>query len=152
MSEITFGTGSLGSIPKRKRKPNRKQGLTALAIVVLIGVSIFLGVRYHQSQNQVKLLANPQTAAQQQVAETVAAVSKIVVLPANETPTLATVSDASKLSSQAFFAKAKNGDKVLIYTQAKEAILYRPSTKQVVQISPINLGSSTSSSSSTTTQ
>src|SRR5690242_11401091 len=45
--------------------------------------------------------------------KTVESVAKLIDLP-SETPTIATVSDISKLKDQPFFANAKNGDVVLI--------------------------------------
>lgn len=64
-------------------------------------------------------------------------VGSLMLLP-SENPTIATVSDVSKLTGQAFFAHAENGDKVLIYPTSKEAILYRPSINKIVQVGPIN--------------
>lgn len=66
-------------------------------------------------------------------------VAKLIVLPSNEIPTVATVTDVNKLKDQPFFEKAINGDKVLIFTQAKKAVLYRPSTDQVIDVAPINV-------------
>jgi len=60
-------------------------------------------------------------------------------LPAHETPTVATVVHADKLRGQSFFANARNGDKVLVYGKEKEAILYRPSTDQIVTIAPVTV-------------
>ncbi len=64
---------------------------------------------------------------------------KLMVLPDNEQPTIATVSNPEFLKSVPFFDKAKIGDKVIIYVKSKEAILYDPIVKKVVQIAPLNL-------------
>ena len=73
------------------------------------------------------------------------------MLPTGETPTIATVTDASKLKDQAFFTNAVTGDKVLIYTNAKKAFLYRPSTNKIINIAPVNLGSGTGAAPAATT-
>lgn len=145
MSAEVAPMGRVARLKKKLKKWTWRQWLAALVTVAAIVLALFFGVKYHQTQNKNKLLLNPQTAAQTQVADTVQAVGKLVELPSNQTPTLATVTNASKLKSQAFFAKSENGDKVLIYTQAKEAILYRPSTNKIIQIAPVNIGSSTTS-------
>jgi len=84
-------------------------------------------------------MINPQQLVDQQGAEIVSKVSLLMDLP-NEAPTIATVLDASKLQDQVFFKNAKNDDRVLIYTQAKKAVLYRPSTNKIIEVSPLNLG------------
>jgi hypothetical protein len=122
-----------------------QQLLTALIVLALIvGLAVYAN-KYNQAKKDVKRLSNPQEVAKQQSRELIAKVSRLTEVPSNETPTIATVSDASKLKSQAFFTNAQNGDKVLIYTQAKRAILYRPSTDKIINIAPINIGSSTPS-------
>ncbi len=144
MSAEVAKTGRVSKTWKAVKKWTWRKWLVALVVIAAIALAVFFGVKYHQTQNKNKLLLNPQIAAQQQVADAVSAVGKLVQLPSNETPTLATVTDASKLKSQAFFANAQNGDKVLIYTQAKEAILYRPSTNKIIQIAPVNIGDNSS--------
>ncbi len=79
------------------------------------------------------------TEPQKEVENLVAEISKVIKLPENETPTIATVTDASKLSDQAFFASAQNGDKVLIYSNSKKIYLYRPSEKRIIEASIINI-------------
>lgn len=88
-------------------------------------------------------LQNPQASLLDAVNETnklIADVGKLLVLPEGETPTIATVSDLEKLKSQPFFINAKNGDKVLIYTNAKKAILYDPVAHKIIEVAPINIG------------
>lgn len=88
------------------------------------------------------MLQNPTLAAQDEVKQIVEKVGKLIELPADEAPTVATVSDKEKLKEQVFFSKSKNGDKVLIFTQARKAILYRPDTNKIIEVAPINLGAS----------
>ncbi len=82
---------------------------------------------------------NPQEAAKAEVRRYVEEVGQLYALPENEEPSVATVSDKSKLQDQPFFAKAENGDITLIYPNAKLAVLYRPSTKQIVNVSSVNI-------------
>lgn len=97
---------------------------------------------YQQTQKQVSLDSqDAQKAAQEEVRKLVSEVGKLIDLPSGEDPTLATVTDVTKLQNQPFFSRAKNGDKVLIYTQAKKAILYDPNAKKIIDITPINTGS-----------
>ncbi|HZP55482.1 MAG TPA: hypothetical protein VFB03_01790, partial [Candidatus Saccharimonadales bacterium] len=90
------------------------------------------------SQNK---LNHPDQLAKSQTQQLVLQVSKLAELPTGEDPTVATVSDVSKLSGQTFFANAQNGDKVLIYTKAKKAYLYRPSTNKLINVAPLNVNS-----------
>jgi hypothetical protein len=55
----------------------------------------------------------------------------------DETPSIATISDQTKLTSQTFFQQAHNGDKLIIYPKSREVILYRPSIHKVIDIAPI---------------
>jgi len=124
--------------PKKRRAARQlvsKKNLPWLIIVVLVIASAFLFLQYRVAQN--KLSSNANTA--QQVINLVTKVRKIAVLPTNETPTVATVVHADKLKSQTFFANAQDGDKVLVYNKEREAILYRPSTNQVVTIAPVSV-------------
>lgn len=120
--------------------------LVALLVVVGgIGAGGYYYNKYSDSQKEVKRLSNPQEAAKSQVSDAVAKIGRLVDLPSGETPTLATVTDPAKLKDQAFFANSKVGDQVLIYTQAKKAILYRPSTNKILEIAPVNIGNNTTS-------
>ncbi|HVW23307.1 MAG TPA: hypothetical protein VHB51_02405 [Candidatus Saccharimonadales bacterium] len=122
--------------PKLPKITGKKSVWPWLLVIVLIAVSLFLFQQYREAKDKLQ----HQSGASQQAAGVISRVRKLVVLPANEKPTVATVQDASKLRSQTFFANARNGDKVLIYANEKEAILYRPSTNQIVTIAPASTG------------
>jgi type IV secretory pathway VirJ component len=107
--------------------------------VIALGALIATGVL----TKEMATLKNPTATTAAEVKKTVAEVGKVLVLPTDETPTLATVADPSKLAGQPFFANALTGDVVLIYSTSKKAILWRPSTKQVVEVSALNPGVST---------
>ncbi len=108
----------------------------AVLVVVLALVGGFL-----LYQNQKTANKNTQQASQDEVKKVVEEVGKLIDLPPGEVPTLATVVDISKLKDQPFFQKAKNGDKVLIYSGAQKAILYDPVAKKVKEVGPVNVGS-----------
>ena len=109
-----------------------------LILLLLIGVSGALAIYFYQQLSALK--ANPQAIAQNEASELVERVSKLIVLPEDETPTIATVQNPEQLLEQPFFARAKKGDKVLIYTNARKAILYDPVANKIVEVAPVNIG------------
>ena len=105
---------------------NKKLFFGGLIILIAIPITIALVAQYQNNRQDV-LGAN-------KVINVVEKVGKIVELPANETPSIATVSDVNKLSGQEFFSKAQNGDVVLIYPKAQKAYLYRPTTDKLIEV------------------
>ncbi|HXV26867.1 MAG TPA: hypothetical protein VD862_02510 [Candidatus Paceibacterota bacterium] len=106
----------------------------AAGIIVVAGVA---GYFWYEARS---LKGDPDRAARQEVQELVAQVSKLIVLPDDEEPVIATVADPSQLADQPFFAKAKVGDKVLIYNNARKAVLYNPTEHRIVEVAPLNIG------------
>lgn len=115
-------------------------GANRLLIGLIIVLVAAIGYLYTQYS---ALKADPTKEAQAEVDRLVSQVSKLIVLPTDEQPTVATVSDIEKLKDQPFFAKAQNGNKVLIYTGAKKAILFDPVANKIIEVAPINIGDST---------
>ena len=74
---------------------------------------------------------------QQEVTRLTQSVSRLMALPSDEVPTVATIEDRSKLDNQPFFEDAKDGDKILIYTEAKKAIVYREGENKIINVGPI---------------
>ena len=109
-----------------------------VVIIVLVAGLGALAYGYIHTKNELNKAKNPAVAGKTEAEQIVNQINKYIQLPASETPTLATVSDVSKLKTQTFFKDAQNGDKVLIYTRAGTAILYRPSTKKVIEYAPVN--------------
>lgn len=105
-----------------------------IAGVLLIGLAAVAIYFYIQYQNIKK---NPNQVAKAETDALVAQVSKLIDLPKDETPTVATVLDKEKLKDQPFFAGAENGDKILIYTKSKKAIIYRPKDNKLINVGPI---------------
>lgn len=114
--------------------------------VVIITAILILGGGFYLYQSQKSQTQNdPQTATAEEVKKVVAEVGKLIELPQDEDPTVATITDITKLQNQPFFSKAKNGDKVLIYSSAKKAILYDPILKKVIDVAPVNIGTQSAS-------
>lgn len=96
---------------------------------------------FHDQLSELK--ENPAAAAQNEAAELLEKVGRLIDLPTDEQPTIATVSDPEKLKEQAFFVKAKEGFKVIVYTKAKKAILYDPVADKIIEVAPVNVGEDT---------
>lgn len=106
--------------------------LVLVVLVLLLGASSYYF--YQKSTN------TEQAETAKEVKSLVSAIGKLTLLPNDETPTVATVSDPEALKDQSFFIGAEKDDKVLIYSNAKKAILYRPSVKKIINIAPLNIG------------
>lgn len=99
-----------------------------------------LGKKYADAAKQLETFKkDPNAAAQAEANKTIEAVGKLYSLPKGEQPSVATVNDKAKLKDQPFFAQAENGDVTLIYSTAKLAILYRPSTNKIINVSSVTI-------------
>lgn len=118
------------------QKVNSKVLLGAVVLIIAGAPGTYFFLQYNKTQ---QLLNNPTAASKEEIKGLLEKISKLMVLPSDENPTVATVSDKSKLSGQAFFAKAENGDKVIIYTSMSRAILYRPSVDRIIDVTSVNV-------------
>lgn len=127
----------------------RKNWLIWIVIGISAALVVLFLVLFLKAQSSLKNAQKELKSAQQDPAaqaklisdDLVSKVGKLMILPKDEDPTIATVSDLSKLQGQPFFEKAEVGDKVLIYQKAKTAILYRPSTNLIIALAPLNSSS-----------
>lgn len=129
----------------------KRLSLILLTFFIVFTAAIPAVYFYSQYQKALTLLADPQVAAKEEAKNLAARAGKLMELPSDEIPTVATVSDREKLKSQPFFSKAKNGDKVLIYQTAKKAVLYDPLNNKILEVAPINIGTSSAAPAAETT-
>lgn len=128
----------------------KKTGLVIFSVIVILLIAILPSYYfYRQYKTAQKFIQNPSEIAKEETKKLITTVGKLIDLPTDEEPTIATVSDIEKLKDQPFFAKAKMGDKVLIYTNAKKAILYDPVANKIIEVAPVNIGNATATGSAT---
>jgi uncharacterized protein HemX len=129
--------------PQKRGVPKLIALITSIVVLIALAVGLVLILKdRNHLKNEVSKLSQSQQATADEATELNNEVGKLIQLPADEVPTVATVIDAAKVKSQAFFASAQNGDKLLLYSKSGKAILYRPSTKKIIEVAPINLGNS----------
>jgi hypothetical protein len=121
------------------------------ALIGIGGVGIY---QYRKVQAELSSLktnpSGPLTDERQR--ELISEVSSRIMLPADERPTVAVVSDINRLKDQQFFSAGQNGDVVLIYMNARKAVLYRPAEKKIIEVAPVNLNDNQATVAGSTTQ
>jgi hypothetical protein len=116
----------------------KKLILIVSAAIIVVAALVGAGYFYYQYQSVQKQLQN-NTSGPQEVDKLVEEVGKLIDLPKDELPTVATVTDLEKLRDQPFFRNAKNGDKVLVFQKAQKAILYDPVAKKIIEVSQVDV-------------
>jgi hypothetical protein len=138
---------SLDEYNKRANRANILHVIFIIFLIVGVGTRFYLHMvnaelnnKYNELNDRYeKLLADPEQAALEEIRILVERVGALITLPADEVPQIATVLDKDALKDQAFFLNSENGDKVLIYSKAMKAVLYRPSTNKIIEVSPLIL-------------
>ncbi len=112
-----------------------KKKILIILLVLLVASIASSGYFFWQWRT---LKNDPASVAQDENKKLIKTISKLMLLPEEE-PTIATVTDPEKLSDQTFFANAKAGYKVLVYSQSKKAILYDPASNRIIEVGPVNI-------------
>jgi hypothetical protein len=118
----------------RKRSRNKILLIASLALVL-----VFAGTAGFFFWKWQSLKANPTVEAEATSARVIEKVGKIYDLPKGEKPSVALIQDKNKLKDQSFFDKAQNGDHLLMYTNAKLALLYREKDNKLINVGPITI-------------
>ena len=113
------------SVSRRERRTTPVTFVLGVFSIIALGLA---GYFYYQYSHTKEVMET------KEIASLTERIGKAMELPANEVPTLATVTNKEKLDSQPFFKKAENGDKILIYVDAGRAVLYRPSTEKIIDV------------------
>lgn len=132
----------------RPQKSGIKDAITGTRVAIAAGFLVlagslaanaFLFTNQNSLEDQVARLRTPegqQEAVLGEVDSLVERVSQHILLP-EETPTIATVTDAEALAAeQPFFRDAQNGDRIMIYPEAERAILYNFEEDILVNVGP----------------
>ena len=142
-SAITPPTPVKAKRSRRLRLPKLRMTPTAIIVVcctvVVLTLTALSGFLYLQ-HNKLKEKAKTADTADNNnaiVKETIEAVGKLYNLPRGENPTVVTVKDATKLKDQPFFKEAKNDDRVIVFAEAKIAILFRPTANKIINVGPV---------------
>lgn len=115
-----------------------KKSIIGFIIMIVVAGSLGSSAYFYKQYDKIK--KNPNIVAQEEAKSLTGKVGKLMVLPTDEAPSIATVVDKDKLKDQPFFKNTLKDDKILIYTKAKKAILYRPSTNKIIEFAPLAVG------------
>ena len=120
-------------------QPRKKILLKLLIPWLLFFAACAVAVHFYQEVSILRM--EIPKSPDEQIADIVSAVGKLIILPTGEMPTVATVTDVAAAQSQwpELFANAKAGDKVLMYAKAQKGILYDPNANIIVATAPFNI-------------
>ncbi len=128
--------------PKKKRNMSWQRLKLPLLVALALVIGLIPGMIYFAKyQHATSILDLEGLKPEQESKVLVERLNQKILLPADEEPTVATVSNSNKLNGQVFFTEAENGDKVLVYATAKKVVLYRPSIDRIINVSLLNVSS-----------
>ncbi len=112
-------------------KKSVKKGGSKFPIYIALSIMIFIlsaGGAYFLGNKTADNIPNEESILKE--------VSELIEIPP-EKPIIATVTEKDISTKSTFFVNSKIGDKVLIFTSSRKAILYRPSEKKVIEVGSI---------------
>ena len=105
-------------------------------LLILIGCSF---VSFELGRSAV-YRAHPELSGAEEAEAILRKVGALIQLPKDETPTMATINDAAAVKQvQPFLVNAEDGDILVVYASAKTALLYRPSSDQLIAVGPVTV-------------
>ena len=128
---------SAGWLPDNLKSQKAMLLAGVVIVVVLLGLLMLFGWRPFGGDDTDPALAD-QAQNEEEINEILAELSELLLLPSEEVPLVATVVDAESLrSEQPFYSNAEADDRLLIFAESQQAILYRPSDKKIINMGPV---------------
>lgn len=118
-----------GSQPKRKKEKSNKK-LIALIASIIVVVGLVAVIVFQQ------ITINSKTTEEEEARNIQNQLSKLMILPKEEA-LVSEIKNVNEIKDQAFFSKAENGDKVLIFVQDAKIVIYRDCDNKIVNVGPI---------------
>lgn len=136
---------------KKQQTPYRVYLLSLVGLVVLAGAGYYGWMKYNQMYNSPEAITAAQVAeAEEEKKRIMDDISKVMLLPEGD-PVLFKVSNRDQMrAQQAFFKDTENDDVLLVFQQSGKAIIYRPSSKTIINVGPVNFDNNAATSTSIT--
>lgn len=122
-----------------KFKKNKILNTVAISLVILIIVSLSFFTFYFYKKSSSINNINTTELSTSEINKVIKKVQAMVVVPEEEIPSVAMVTDPTLLSAQSFFASAKKGDIVLLYSSLGKVILFDMQIGKIIDIAPIDM-------------
>jgi hypothetical protein len=126
---------------KKNTKKSQQGGQYRMYVTALVALLVVVGGGYYGWMRYQAYRASPevQTAkAEAEKKDILDAISKFMLLPEGD-PVLFKVSNRDQMrAQQAFFKDTENDDVLLVFQQSGKAIIYRPSSKTIINVGPVN--------------
>lgn len=117
-------------------------------IIIVLGAGVWFAARWFKKNEPAQ---QSQAAIMLDTVQVIKNIQKLIVLPANENPTIVQIENVDDLKrEQPFYRDAKNGDWVAVYLQAKKAVIYDATNNILVNVGPIYLDNATAPTATTT--
>lgn len=121
------------------KDPSKKRRYIILIIVFIAFLLLSASAFYYYNQYTM-LKSNPSALSESQTKELMTDVGKLMSLPSDETPQVATVVNPNLVQEHTPFTQTQTGDIILIYKGIKRAILYRPSQHRIIDVAAVIIG------------
>lgn len=113
-----------------EEKQNKSHKLLAITVVFVIAMCLLMGSFYKSQQ------AKHEKAVEAENSVILEKISKLLNIP-TEKPIISNVNSKEDFANAPTFKNAEKGDKVIVWVSANQAVLYRPSTNQVIDVTTV---------------